>query len=134
MKQTLGHLTKRTLTVLVETQLKSDHLQSWYPYLYLKNPNSNIFIGHKKHWRQVRESLCTYLISKKILKKKWNNFYKMFTNNHDPYEKELHNIYKKELCFSPMPSLAVHVTNINSVYGISPLLDYFKLWKENNYK
>ena len=105
-----------------------------YPYLYLKNPNSNIFIGHKKHWRQVRESLCTYIISKNILKKKWNNYFKMFTNNHDPYEKELHNIYKKELCFSPMPSLAIHTTNINSVYGMSPLLNYFKLWKANNYK
>mgnify|MGYP000200317558 CR=1 FL=1 len=61
-------------------------------------------------------------------------YFKMFTNNHDPYEKELHNIYKRELCFSPMPSLAIHITNINSVYGISPLLDYFKLWKETNYK
>ena len=67
-------------------------------------------------------------------KKKWNNYFKMFTNNHDPYEKELHNIYKKELCFSPMPSLAIHTTNINSVYGMSPLLDYFKLWKANNFK
>ena len=26
------------------------------------------------------------------------------------------------------------LTNINSVYGIAPLLDYFKLWKETNYK
>ena len=105
-----------------------------YPYLYLKNPNSNIFIGQKKHWRQVRESLCTYLISKNVLRKNWANYFKMFTNNHDPYEKELHNIYKRELCFSPMPSLAIHITNINSVYGISPLLDYFRLWKETNYK
>lgn len=105
-----------------------------YPYLYFKNPNSNIFIGHKKHWRQVKESLCTYLISKNILKKNWDKYYKMFTNNNDPYEKELHNIYKKELCFSPMPSLAMHTTNVNSIYGISPLLDCLKLWKETNYK
>lgn len=105
-----------------------------YPYLYLKNPNTNIFIGHKKHWRHVTESLCTYLISKKILKKYWDNYLKMFTNNHNPYEKELHNIYKKELCFSPIPSLAIHFTNINSIYGLSPLLDYFQLWKSNNYK
>ena len=25
-------------------------------------------------------------------------------------------------------------TNINSIYGLSPLLDYFQLWKSNNYK
>ena len=28
-------------------------------------------------------------------------------------------------------ALAVHFTNINSIYGLSPLIDYEKLWKEN---
>ena len=39
--------------------------------------------------------------------------------------------YKKEYCFSPIPSLAVHFTNINSIYGISPNVDPNKLWLEN---
>ena len=50
---------------------------------------------------------------------------------HYPFEKPFHDIYKKELCISPMPALAVHFTNINSIYGLSPLIDYEKLWKEN---
>ena len=43
----------------------------------------------------------------------------------------LHNIYKKELCISPIPSLAVHFTNINSIYGLSPNVNWKKLWEEN---
>ena len=43
-------------------------------------------------------------------------------------------IYKKEYCFSPIPSLSIHLTNINSVYGISPNINLDKLWKENEFK
>ena len=50
---------------------------------------------------------------------------------HYPFEKPLHNIYKKELCVSPIPSLAVHFTNVNSIYGLSPNVDWKKLWDKN---
>ena len=50
---------------------------------------------------------------------------------HYPFEKPLHNIYKVETCISPMPSLAVHFTNINSIYGLSPNVNWKKLWEEN---
>ena len=30
-----------------------------------------------------------------------------------------------------MPALAVHFTNINSIYGLSPFIDYKKLWEKN---
>ncbi len=29
------------------------------------------------------------------------------------------------------PSLAMHCANINSIYGISPLMDWKRLWDEN---
>ena len=32
-----------------------------YPYLYLKNENTKIFLGNQKHWRLVEESLVTFL-------------------------------------------------------------------------
>ena len=102
-----------------------------YPYLYTKLQNSRILLGNKYHWRTVDESLCTFLTSKKII----NKYFKKFTSacefEHYPFEKPFHDIYKKELCISPMPALAVHFTNINSIYGLSPLIDYEKLWKEN---
>jgi len=104
-----------------------------YPFLYNKLEQTNILAGHKKHWRRVNESLCTYLISSNILKKNWKNYEKMFLNNFDPYEKPLHELYKKIECFSPIPSIALHMTNVNSAYGLSPLVDWFKIWKKNKY-
>ena len=48
-------------------------------------------------------------------------------------EKPLHYIYEKELCISPIPSLAVHFTNINSIFGLSPNVDWQKIWDQNKY-
>lgn len=102
-----------------------------YPYLYVKTDNTKNFIGFKKHWRLINQSLCTYLISKKTLEKYWTYYEDMFLNNYDPYEKPLHELYKKINCFSPMPSLSLHLTNINSIYGLSPLKDWVKIWNKN---
>ena len=102
-----------------------------YPYLYNKIENSKIFLGNNCHWRSVEESLCTFLTSKKVINKYFKRFVSACEFEHYPFEKPFHDIYKKELCISPMPALAVHFTNINSIYGLSPLIDYEKLWKEN---
>ena len=102
-----------------------------YPYLYNKIDYSKIFLGNNRHWRSIEESLCTFLTSKKIINKHFKKFVSACEFEHYPFEKPFHNIYKKELCISPMPALAVHFTNINSIYGLSPLIDYEKLWKEN---
>ncbi len=104
-----------------------------YPFLYSKLDQTNILAGHKKHWRKVNESLCTYLISRNILKNNWKIYEKMFLNNFDPYEKPLHTLYKKTVCLSPIPSLALHMTNVNSAYGLSPMIDWLDVWKKNKY-
>jgi len=57
----------------------------------------------------------------------------MFLNNFDPYEKPLHTLYKKTQCFSPIPSLSLHMTNVNSAYGLSPMVDWLDVWKKNKY-
>ena len=102
-----------------------------YPYLYDNLEKSNIFLGNKYHWRSVEETLCTFLTSKNIINQYWEEFVSTCKKEHYPFEKPFHAIYKKELCISPMPSLATHFTNINSVYGISPFINYKKLWNEN---
>jgi len=102
-----------------------------YPYLYTQSENTKIFLGENRHWRQIDQTLCTFLTSKKIVEKYWNELTNMCKFEHYPFEKPLHNIYKKELCISPVPSLAVHFTNINSVYGLSPNVDWKRLWEEN---
>ena len=104
-----------------------------YPYLYVEAENTRNFIGFKKHWRLINQSLCTYLISKDTLQKYWIYYEDMFLNNYDPYEKPLHELYKKINCFSPMPSLSLHLANINSIYGLSPLKDWIKIWNKNQY-
>jgi len=43
----------------------------------------------------------------------------------------LHEIYQNEYCLSPIPSLAIHFTNINSIFGLSPAKDWKKIWDEN---
>ena len=102
-----------------------------YPYLYTQNENTKIFLGENRHWRQIDQTLCTFLTSKKIVEKHWEQLVSMCKFEHYPFEKPLHNIYKKELCISPIPSLAIHFTNINSIYGLSPNVNWKKLWDEN---
>ena len=102
-----------------------------YPYLYKKLDNSQILIGNKYHWRTVNESLLTFLTSKSLIEKYWDDLVLMSENEHTPFETPLHNIYNKEICISPIPSLAMHCTNINSVFGLSPNIDWVKLWNEN---
>ena len=102
-----------------------------YPYLYTKAEPTNVFIGSNKHWREINETLCTFLTSKVIIDKYWEKLISMCQFEHYPFEQPLHEIYKSEYCLSPIPSLALHCTNINSVYGLSPLLDWNKIWEEN---
>ena len=102
-----------------------------YPYLYTKVEPTNIFLGSTKHWRVVGETLCTFLTSTNILQKYWDQFVSMCQFEHYPFEKPLHDIYKSEYCLSPIPSLALHCTNVNSIFGLSPTIDCMKVWKEN---
>ncbi len=102
-----------------------------YPYLYMNNQKTNILIGNKRHWRTVNETLCTFMTSKELLEKYWDNFYKTCLDRHDPFEMYINDIYNKEICVSPLKSLSVHYTNINSSYGLSPFIDYKKLWDES---
>ncbi|MGA0124098.1 MAG: glycosyltransferase family 2 protein, partial [Pelagibacteraceae bacterium] len=81
-----------------------------YPYLYTKTENTNIFLGEKSHWRKINETLCTFLTSKQIVEKHWAKLISMCEFEHYPFESPLHEIYKEELCLSPIPSIAIHCT------------------------
>ena len=66
--------------------------------------------------------------------KHYDKLISMCKIEHSPFEKPLHEIFKTETCLSPIPSLAVHFTNLNSIYGISPIVNIKKLWEENDYE
>ena len=102
-----------------------------YPYLYKKLENSNIFVGNKYHWRTVNECLLTFLTSKHLIERYYEDLLNMAENEHSPFETPLHKIFEKELCISPIPSLAIHCTNVNSIFGLSPNVDWNKIWEEN---
>jgi hypothetical protein len=102
-----------------------------YPYLYMNNKKTNILIGNKRHWRTIDRTLCTFMTTKSLLDKYWDNFYNNCLDRHDPFEKHLNEIYSKEFCISPLKSLSLHLTNVNSSYGLSPFINYKKLWDEN---
>ena len=106
-------------------------LPSDYPYLYTKDEATKIYLGEKYHWRLVSESLVTFMTSKKVIEDNYNSLEKMGIEWLDPWEKPLHDIYNLNPCLSPIPSLAVHCANINSVFGVSPFIDLKKLWENN---
>ena len=105
-----------------------------YPYLYSEIENAKIFLGNKSHWRSIKETLCTFLTSKQMVMKYWDELTSMCKFEHYPFEKPLHNIYEKEYCLSPIPSIAIHCTNINSIFGLSPNVDWKKVWEESELK
>ena len=117
----------------ISSQIKNDIFlcPTDYPYLYSKAEPTQIFLGSNYHWRKVNETLCTFLTSKEMVNKHWNIFKSMCELEHYPFEKPLHDIYDKEMCISPVPSLAIHCTNVNSIFGLSPNVNWKKLWDEN---
>ena len=102
-----------------------------YPYLYMKADDTKLFLGENYHWRKISETLCTFLTSKQIVEKHWERLFSMCTFEHYPFESPLHEIYKDELCISPIPSIAIHCTNVNSIYGLSPNKNWKKIWDDN---
>ena len=115
------------------SQVKKDIIMcpADYPYLYMNDEKTNILIGSNRHWRTINKTLCTFMLSKNLLNKYWENFYKTCLDRHDPFEKYINEIYENEVCISPIKSLSLHLTNVNSSYGLSPFLDYKKLWEDN---
>lgn len=117
----------------IATQLNKEILlcPTDYPYLYANCDPTYIFLGNKKHWRKTEQSLGTFLISKTNLNLYWENLLQFASGNDNPAEIALHKIYEKEPCFSPIPSLAIHCANINSIYGISPNVNWQEIWDNN---
>ena len=119
----------------ISSQLNKDMFMcpSDYPYFYMNNEKTSLLLGSKRHWRSINKTLCTFLAPITFIEKYWENFKLNCQDRHDPFEKYLNELYEKELCISPIKSLSVHFSNINSSYGLSPYIDYKSLWEENKY-
>jgi hypothetical protein len=93
---------------------------------------SYIFLGEKRHWRQVAQTTCTFLVHHDILEKYWNLYERMSRYGEDPEvgeDNSINLVYKEVPCFSPIPTLALHYQ-----YGwtISPFEDSKMWWEKSN--
>ena len=71
------------------------------------------------------------MTSRKIIEENYNSLEKMGIQWIDPWEKPLHKIYNSYPCLYPIPSLAIHCANINSIFGVSTFINLKKLWDIN---
>ena len=98
-----------------------------YPFYYDGIYNTSLFIGKDYRWRHVKECLLTFLFSKKLFNKHKKNIRLVGEQNNEPFEKPLHDIFKKEICLSPVSSVAYHISR--TVPGIES--DWLELWNKN---
>jgi len=99
-----------------------------YPYLYTNERSTKVLVGSHRHWQTLNKVLCSFMTSKEILEIYWNNFLLTCQEHNEPIEKYLNEICEKEVCLSPIPSLSIHMANVNSIFGIPPFLDIKSEW------
>ena len=107
-----------------------DPLLTENPHRYVMFPIEDIDI-----WKSYKKQMDCFWRAEEIDFSKdhlhWDKLTKMCEREHYPFESPLHEIYNEELCISPVPSLAIHCTNVNSVFGLSPNINWKKLWEDN---
>ena len=94
----------------------------YYDALY----NTSVILGANYKFRFVGETLMTFLTSKKIIEKNYDLIEKVSLEENNPFEKPLHELYKKHPCLAPIGSLSYHISTIAS--GTTPHSNWKKTW------
>ena len=100
-----------------------------YPDRYKHVYPTHILLGSDRHWRGVHSTTGVDLLSRDILVKYWEIYMAFGRYGVDPSVTEantIDRIYKEVPCYSPMPSLAVHLQHFDT---LSPYFDWEKWWK-----
>ncbi len=113
----------------ISTILNKDIIMcpSDYPFFYDSLYNTNLYVGKNFRWRNVEETLLTILFSKKIFLKYLHNFRLVGEKINEPFEKPLHEIYKKVNCLAPITSLSYHLGRDNPAISEN----FLSLWNYN---
>ena len=98
-----------------------------YPFYYDSSYLTSIYLGKKFRWRTVKETLLTFMMSKKLFKKHSENIRLVGEQMNDPFEKPLHEIFKKELCLAPVKSLSYHISKDHP----ATTENWMTLWENN---
>lgn len=82
-----------------------------YPDRYKNVYKSYVLLGSDRHYRSIKHTTCTFMYDSSIYKE-FENELKFFKNyGYDANINEdnsINLVYKKYICFSPIPSLAEH--------------------------
>lgn len=100
-----------------------------YPFYYDSNYKTSLIIGKNYRWRNVGETLLTFLFSRKLFNNFRNEIRQVGEQENSPFERPLHEIFKKNNCYAPVNSLSYHLSR--SIPAVSE--NWLKLW-ETNYK
>ena len=113
----------------VSSTIKSDIVicPSDYPFFYDSLYQTTLFVGKNYKWRKINETLLTFMFSKEILIRHKELIRKVGNSINEPFEKPLHEIYKKVNCLAPINSLSHHISR--SVPTINE--DWKKTWNYN---
>ena len=113
----------------ISTQTKKEIFltPSDYVFYYDKNYITSVFLGKYYRWRIVKETLLTFLFSKKLFSIYRSQIRAVGEHENDPFEKPLHNIFENEYCFAPIKSISYHISR--TVPSIES--DWYDLWKKN---
>ena len=96
-----------------------------YAFYYDSLYSTSLHIGKDYKWRNVGETLLTFLMSKKIFNK-FNKLIRLVgTDKNDPFEKPLHDLYNQINCLAPVGSLSHHISRH---VPIAHNEDWMKLW------
>tara|TARA_B100000945_G_C20298870_1_gene556993 strand:- start:32 stop:1009 length:978 start_codon:yes stop_codon:yes gene_type:complete len=96
----------------ISTILKTDIMlcPSDYPFYYDSTYSTSLFVGKNYRWRNINETLLTFMFSKKILNSYRKEIRLVGEQINEPFEKPLHDLYKIIPCLAPVGSLSYHIS------------------------
>ncbi len=96
----------------ISTLLKNDIIlcPSDYPFYYDSLYETSLFIGKNYRWRNINETLLTFMFSKEIFSNYRKEIRLVGEQENEPFEKPLHDIYKNIPCLAPVGSLSYHIS------------------------
>lgn len=102
-----------------------------YPGLYQTYNTTAVVLSENRYWRAIGHTTATILLSHQTLCKHWQRY--MDLTGYQPggeitEANTINLVYREVPCFSPMPSLTVH---LGGAEAISPLVNWTEWWEQN---
>jgi hypothetical protein len=100
-----------------------------YPDEYRHIVPTHVFLGSDRHWRRVWRSSGSFVTSLKVMQEYWQNYLALCAYGIDPditEENTIDLIYKEIPCFSPLPTIAVHMQLVDH---LSPFVPWRMWWQ-----